>query len=457
MIVHGIKKYYLLLILSNVVVNCFCQNFNGWAYVRTFEPSDSSFEAIGSANFGSSIAFSKSNSLLAVGGKKNDFNKGEVWIIMNDNPSTDWSNIGYQASNPFNVNNTYFGTDIAFSIDNNTVAVGGFGDSGNIGAAWIFKKQTTNDNHWDWWNAQQKLTPINPVGTPGFGAPIKFSPDNSTLAIGGSGDNNDQGAVWLYSKIGNNWSNSVKITPINPTGSASFGNSIAFSSDSNYLAIGGLDDDGNKGAVWLFDKYVNGTWDTEAAVKVIRPTTTQQLSFGASIAFSDDGNNLAIGAPCYQDITLKGGVYIYNKDVNGNWNWNTPKQTIQPNELGTMNFGTAIAFSKDSNNLIIGGPAYSVNKGAVWIYTKSGDLWANPQIITQTNSGSFGVSIAITDDNKFCAIGGSTSNGYIGKVWIYKNLNSEATTALTPSAASRSSSSITDAAKWALSFFDDKK
>ena len=141
--------------------------------------------------------------------------------------------------------------------------------------------------------------PTNYIGSPDFGWSLAFSSDNKNLAVGGYYDNSDIGAAWVYSKYGNgtwDWNDSVKLVPTNSIGSyAEFGTSVAFSSDNKNLAVGGIEDNSDIGAAWVYSKYGNGTWDWNDSVKLVPTNYIGGPDFGYSLAFSSDNKNLAVG------------------------------------------------------------------------------------------------------------------------------------------------------------------
>jgi len=57
------------------------------------------------------------------------------------------------------------------------------------------------DNSGNWSYSQLNLgTDI--VGNANFGASVAISADASTIVVGGNGDNNGVGAVWVYKRVG---------------------------------------------------------------------------------------------------------------------------------------------------------------------------------------------------------------------------------------------------------------
>ena len=106
-------------------------------------------------------------------------------------------------------------------------------------------------------NARPKLTASDGAINDTFGRSLAFS-NNGLLAVGAIGDGpHYTGAVYLFSGSGTNWTQIKKITASDADTNDHFGTSVAFSKDGNVLAIGSPgDDDNNKsssGSVYLYD------------------------------------------------------------------------------------------------------------------------------------------------------------------------------------------------------------
>ena len=322
----------------------------------------------------------------------------------------------------------YFGNPIVFSSDGKSVSIGGLGDNSGdcnsyaAGSIWNYLKNGTSFD----WNNPQKIVSSSPIGQPVFGWALAPSSDNNYLAVGGPADNSGIGAVWVYSKYGNgtwDWNDSVKLVPTNSIGGPGFGDQVVFSHNSKDLVIGGYYDNSNIGAAWVCN---NGT--TWNIIKKLTPTNPlgTETYFGKSIVFSHNDKNLAIRA--WYDNIGKGAVYFYSKNTDGSWNW-TPIKLTPTSPLGTSSdFGKIIAFSPDDKFFVVGGEHDNSQQGAAWVYQRdTNNNWdfANPIKLTPTNAiGSaicFGSALAFSPDGKHLLIGGYADNSEKGAVWDYVN------------------------------------
>jgi len=140
-------------------------------------------------------------------------------------------------------------------------------------------------------------------------------------------------------------------------------------------------------------------------------------SFGASIAVQ--GNMAVVGAPnATENGVSSGAVYIFNRDINGNWNQGVKLLPTLSND--EQHFGASVALL--GNDLIVvgatGDDGKGVNTGAVYIFKNTGGNWTQ-QKVSAFDAGVrhyFGSSVAIVDNgagNRSILIG-SPRNGEKG-------------------------------------------
>jgi hypothetical protein len=145
--------------------------------------------------------------------------------------------------------------------------------------------------------------------------------------------------------------------------------------------------------------------------------------FGWSVALSDDGNVLAIGAPYYgtSGYSSRGRVRVYN--------WNGNSWSKVGNDLvgtsGGDNFGVSIALSSSGNTLVVGSPGRgSTDAGTVGVYFwNGGATWARigVDIDGDDKYSLSGSSLAISSYGAILAIGSPGSDGgkRSGSVMVY--------------------------------------
>ena len=151
-----------------------------------------------------------------------------------------------------------------------------------------------------------------------FGTSVALNDYGDKLAVGASSYDSQKGRVHLFTvtegSSRNNWGESLikptiatvgnTITGVSLSSGDAFGRSVALSNDGSKLVIGAPDDDtggSNYGATYIFS--VGGsTWgDTVSLNRKIANgagvTLTQTAQFGLSVALTGDGYRLAVGAP----------------------------------------------------------------------------------------------------------------------------------------------------------------
>ena len=90
-----------------------------------------------------------------------------------------------------------FGVSVALSGDGDTALVGGPGDNGRVGAAWVFTRSGSS-----WTQQGPKLLASDEVGEGHFGGKVALSADGTTALIGGRGDGGLSGAAWVFTRSG---------------------------------------------------------------------------------------------------------------------------------------------------------------------------------------------------------------------------------------------------------------
>ena len=98
-----------------------------------------------------------------------------------------------------------------------------------------------------------KLVGTNYIGTTFQGAAVAMSADGNTVLVASSYDNNNTGAVWVYTRSNGVWSQQgEKLVASDAVIWSSFGSSVSLSADGNTALIGGSLDNTSVGAAWIF-------------------------------------------------------------------------------------------------------------------------------------------------------------------------------------------------------------
>jgi len=189
-----------------------------------------------------------------------------------------------------------------------------------------------------------------------FGHSIAISGDGSTMAVGAkmeqssalgiNGDQSDNslsgaGAVYVFTKISDQWVQQAYIKPSNTHESQYFGESLALNDTGDLLVVGAPGDSSaatgvggdqndrsapNSGAVFAFSQNT-GTWQQEAYIKA--SNARSGALFGNAVSLSENGSILAVGSkgessgvrgdPSDTSAPRSGAVYKFQHGVGGSW------------------------------------------------------------------------------------------------------------------------------------------
>ncbi|MGA2095799.1 MAG: Ig-like domain repeat protein [Candidatus Acidiferrum sp.] len=313
------------------------------------------------------------------------------------------------------------GYELALSADGNTAIVGGVYDNAYVGAVWIF---TRSNGVW----SQQggKLAGSDVTGVAEMGYSVAISADGNTVAFGGHNDNVSLGAVWVFTRSNGVWSQQgSKLVGTGATGNGNQGSSVALSGDGNTLAEGGVGDNGDVGAIWVFTRN-SGVW-TQQGSKLVGSGALGSAENGYEVALSTDGNTLLDGAP-YDNDDSYGALWVFTRSA-GTWTQQGSK--LVPSDINPDDesyFGASIGLSGDGNTAVASAPYDNGDQGGFWIYTRSGGVWTQlGNKINADPSGyeyeGYGLTISrdgstILEPDPYVGIGGAYVFNYIGGNWI---------------------------------------
>ncbi|MBA3820430.1 MAG: integrin [Deltaproteobacteria bacterium] len=304
--------------------------------------------------------------------------------------------------------------------------------------------------------AQRAYLKASNSGTNGlFGMAVALSADGSTLAVGAAfeaggaaGVNGNQadtsvagaGAVYVFTRAGTTWSQQAYVKASNPGVQDNFGSVIALSADGSTLAVSAPGEDsaavgigGNQadnaaagsGALYVFTR-AGTTWSQQAYVKASNTGATD--AFGISLALSNDGATLAVGAnredsqgfgnQTDNTLTDAGAAYVFVR-TGATWNQQAYLKALNPG--GNDQYGGAVTLSGDGSTIAVGayfedGGATGVGgtpdegqvvSGAVYVLTRLGSTWTHQAYVKASNTGSgdlFGSVVTLSADGTTLAV-----------------------------------------------------
>ena len=375
---------------------------------------------LGIANQGQSLSVSGDGTTAIVGGPYDSSGIGASWVFIRENGA--WVQQGPKLVGEGAVNGTNGarqGASVALSSDGNTAIVGGTGDNGGSGAAWIF---TRSNGAW----TQQGSKLVGTGAVDGFigarqGQSVSLSSDGNTAMIGGPLDSSGSGACWVFTRAGGTWTQmGGKIVAATASGQALQGWSVSLSGDGNTAMEGGIYDFNNAGAAWIFVRS-NGSW-IQQGFKLYGLDAGEGANQGWSVALSSDGNTAIMGG--MEDLGGTGAVWVFTR-TNGVWSQQGGK-IVGTGARGLAGQGAAVAISADGNTAVVGGPNDSLGLGASWIFTRDSGTWSQQGgklIGAGAAYGDFGSNqggaVALASDGSSLLAGGAADNAGTGAVWAF--------------------------------------
>ncbi len=310
------------------------------------------------------------------------------------------------------------------------------------------------------WNQVGYIKARSPGAADQFGHAIALSADGTTLAVGAPMDPSpvtgvhaddpdpsddsaySSGAVYVYERAGEGWSQQAFIKASNTGSNDQFGAALALSGDGNTLAVsahfedseargvnGDPDDDSlsQSGAVYVFTR-TGSTWSQDAYIKASNTGEPEEGdTFGYSVALGDDGRTLAVGAPSEDSAAsgvdgnesdnsaiAAGAVYVFARPGDGTWSQQAYIKTSNPR--ANVLFGYSVALDGSGGTLAAGAYDEDGGRGAVYIFTRSGDRWSEQTRLQASNAepgDSMGAWVAISDDPITVAAGAADEDSFL--------------------------------------------
>jgi hypothetical protein len=312
--------------------------------------------------FGTTVAISADGNIVAVGAPGINSNVGAIYIFRKINNT--W--IQEKLLVPFNnTGAAQMGSSLSMAANGAIIATGGFADQSNNGAVWLYQFK---DN--DWGIVQTKLQPTSAVGSSQFGSSVQLSADSSTIVVGGLADNSFRGAFWIFKREASGIYNLLnsKMVPTQMVGSAQVGTAIAVDSKGQTIAVSGSRDDNNKGAVWIYSLQTDGSYTQTN--KIINVQTTANPQFGNAVAINAQGSVLIVGNN--QMTTQAGGAWQYVRN-NATWTSIVPILFQGTGSVGAAQQGTSVAINA-TGSICLSAGIVDNTRGAFWTFYNQNNI-----------------------------------------------------------------------------------
>ena len=356
---------------------------------------------------GTSVAITSDGTRAVVGSPNGDilaqtdegfatvyYRSGSTWTLESNLTFSFSAGAGY-----------FLGQSVAINDAGDTVVLG----AGGAIQTRVFTRTGTT------WTEQASLSKI--------GHKAATSEDGNTAALA---DPFINAAVTVHTRAAGSWSLQTTLSSVGA-------DSVALSANGNTLAIGDIDGNSSKGQVKVYTR-VSTTWTLEATITDSTGASGDQ--FGASVALSDDGNTLVVGAPS-DDIssnTNQGSAVIYTR-VSTTWT-QAHRLTYSGGATGDA-FGTSVSINGAGTRIVVGQNnddiGLNADRGSIVIYDFASSVWDETTTLTAasgTAGDGLGASVAMSDDGAYVVAGAPNDD-----VSTYSNHGSASIFALTTTTA----------------------
>ncbi|MGH9162683.1 MAG: choice-of-anchor D domain-containing protein, partial [Vicinamibacteraceae bacterium] len=301
-----------------------------------------------------------------------------------------------------------FGVSVAVDGDSAVVGANQVDVEGNIdqGAAYVFARSG------DTWSEEAKLTASDGASGDQFGISVSVSRDRVLVGAQAADvdANSDQGAAYVFVRGAGVWSEQAKLTAADGAPADRFAVSVALDGDT---ALAGADladvnGDFNRGAAYVFTRS-GDTWRQQAKLTAEDGAAVHWLGNAVDLA----GETALVGAP--------GATAAYVFTRNGDVWTEQQKLTAAGGAAALDTFGASVAL--DGATALVGARAAEVGgnaaQGAVYVFTRSGDVWSEQQQLTASDGATFdlfGLSVAL---DGVTAMVGASGNFFQGAAYVF--------------------------------------
>jgi hypothetical protein len=164
-----------------------------------------------------------------------------------------WSGIAYEFAQKITASDAAagdeFGSSVAISSD--TALVGAPGDAGHgafTGSAYVFRHSGSN------WTQSQKFTPLDGAAGDALGRSVALSEDTALVGAYGDSDGGwNSGSVYVLSRSGTSWSQTLRLVAPDAATADNFGERVALFGTTALVGAPQDDDNGSaSGSVYVF-------------------------------------------------------------------------------------------------------------------------------------------------------------------------------------------------------------
>ncbi len=287
----------------------------------------------------------------------------------------------------------------------------------NSGAAYVFVETAGG------WQLEARLTASDGAAVDRFGSAVAIDGERIVVgAWGCDGANTDEGAAYVFERVGTSWIQAQKLVASDPATTAWVGYSVAVDGDT--VVVGGWAaplGTSKPGAAYVFERQPGG-WTV--GQKLVANDAAHGAAFGSSVAAS--GDRVLVGAPNDSAVQSNAGAaYVFERSGTA---WSQSQKLVASDANTGARLGQAC--DVDGERILVGAfgdgsnGVYNAEIGAAYFFELSG-TWTEVAKVRPaeiTTGERFGFSVALAGDD---AVAGAPRDALgWGTVYVYRRTSS---------------------------------
>jgi FG-GAP repeat len=211
----------------------------------------------------------------------------------------------------------------------------------------------------------------------------------------------------------------AKVVGSDSTISDSFGQSVSVSNDGTRMVVGAYVDDSSTGSAYVYVRS-GSSWIEEQKLTASNATAGDQ--FGSIVSMSSDGSRIVVGA--YAAMNNRGAAYVY---VRSGTTWTEEQELIATDGVSGDRFAYSAAISPDGTRIILGAYTASNTAGAAYVFARSGSSWNQEQKLVGSDIATGdreGISVGISGDGSRAIVGAYGDDNFKGSTYVYSRSGS---------------------------------
>jgi microcompartment protein CcmL/EutN len=394
------KKILITLLITTILVFGFMPLHNTFALSFDEVAKLTASDAASGDQFGTSVAVSGDTAVIGAF-LDDDAGSGSGSVYVFTRSGTTWTEQQKLTASDAAAADI-FGNSVSVSGD--TAVIGAVQDDdagGTSGSAYVFTRSGTT------WTEEAKLTASDAAAGDRFGNSVAVSGD--TAVVGAFLDDDaggTSGSAYVFTRSGTTWTEQQKLTASDAAANDEFGISVAVTGDTT--VIGATGDANESGAAYVFTR--SGTTWTEQA-KLIASDVALDDDFGRSVAVT--GDTAVVGASSNDDAgSGSGSAYVF---IRSGTTWTEEAKLTASDAAAADIFGNSVSVSGDT--AVVGASSNDdagSGSGSAYVFTRSGTTWTEEAKLTASDAATgdiFGRSVAVSGDT---AVVGASSNDDAG-------------------------------------------